>query len=101
MEKTNKITFLKVLAWSASILLPVFAVALGCSLLCAGAVFNIAFAITFLLIPVVSIALLALILFSKKKAFSKVARIVFLLVVFVVSFLFFCVENIWRAFAKG
>lgn len=87
MEKTNKITFLKVLAWSASILLPVLAVSLGCSLLFFGTIFNIAFAVTFLLIPVISIALLALILFSKKKAFSKVVRIIFVLVVFAVSFL--------------
>lgn len=88
MEMTNKITFLKVLAWFASVLLPVLVSAVGCFLLIADTVFNISFATTFVLIPLISIALLTLILISKKNTFSKVMRIIFVLVVFAVSFLF-------------
>ena len=88
MNETKKITTKKLLSWFASILFPVFAIAVGCFLLFADAVFNLSFAVTYVIVPMVSIALLALIIFEVKKALPKVILTVFVLIAFVVSFLF-------------
>ena len=88
MNETKKITTKKLLTWFASILFPMFAIAIGCFLLFADTVFNLAFAVTYVIVPVVSIALLALIIFAVKKALPKVMLTVFVLIAFVISFLF-------------
>ncbi|MBP3392160.1 MAG: hypothetical protein J6L76_05155 [Clostridia bacterium] len=81
-----KITTKRLIACFISMLLPVLAMALRCFLLFADTIFNLAFAITYLIIPVAFIGFFALIIFSSEKKFGKIILIFFVLGAFVVSF---------------
>lgn len=81
-----KITTKRLIACFISMLLPVLAMALGCFLLLADTLFNLAFAITYLIIPMAFIGFFALIIFSSEKKLGKIILIFFVLGAFVVSF---------------
>jgi len=69
-------------------LLPAAAMGLGVLLLFANTVFNLAFAVTYVIIPLTSVLLIGWIAFVGKKALVKALLIVAVLVVFAVSFLY-------------
>ena len=84
----EQITAKRVIIFFITAILPVLSIALGCILLFADTLFNKSFFITFVAIPIVSIALIALVIFSKKSTLAKTLHTIFILLVFIVAFLF-------------
>ena len=83
----ERITTKRIVVFFIAAILPVLNIALGCFLLFSDTLFNMAFFITYVAIPTISIALLALIVFSKKTVVAKTLRTIFVLSAFIVSFL--------------
>ncbi len=81
----KRITTKRVIIFLITIILPILNVALGCLLLFSDTLFNIAFFITFVSIPTISIAFLALIIFSKRGVVAKTILTIFVLLAFIVS----------------
>ncbi len=75
----------KFLAFLIAALIPIAAVALGVFGLSANALPTTSFLITFILLPVLFIGLIALVIFKFKNAFIKVLTVMILLALFVVS----------------
>lgn len=82
----------KELFFIVSIFIPVMAIVFGCILLFSDTLFNRAFAITYVVLPLISIVLLSLIIFAVKKTIPKIILTIVVLVVFGASFL------IWSTF---
>lgn len=72
----------------ACCILPVLAIGLGVLLLFASTVFNVAFAVTYVIIPLTSVLLIVWIAFVAKKTTVKATLIGLVLVAFVLSFLY-------------
>ena len=81
----ERISKKRVIIFFITAILPILSIADGCLLLFADGVFNLSFAVTYVIVPMVSIALLALIIFEVKKALPKVILSVLVLIAFVVS----------------
>ena len=103
MNKTTRFTEKRIIAFIISILLPLAAIALGILLISGDALFNTAFAITYVIIPLIAVALLALIIFALNKVFLKVFLSVLVLIVFAASFLWstFIGYFEWITYAKN
>ena len=103
MNKTIRFTAKRIIAFIISILLPLTAIALGILLTSGDALFNTAFAITYVILPLIAVALLALIIFALNKVFLKVFLSVLVLIVFAASFLWstFIGYFEWITYAKN
>ena len=78
-------------------ILPILNIVFGCFMLSSDTLFNMAFLITYVAIPTISIALLALIIFSKAQVIAKILLAVFVLLAFVVSSLISRVSGTFEA----
>ena len=83
----ERITTKRVIMFFITAILPILSIALGCFLLFADTLFNMAFFITHVAIPTISIAFLAMIIFSKRRVVVKTLLTIFVLFAFIVSFL--------------
>ena len=82
----ERISKKRVIVFFITAILPILSIALGCLLLFADTLFNMAFFITYVAIPTISIAFLALIIFSKRGVIVKTLLTIFVLFAFIVSF---------------
>lgn len=87
MNKTTHFTGKRIFAFIISILPPIGAVALGILLLSGDAIFNKAFVITYIIVPISAVALLAIVIFATNRVALKVLLSVIVLIIFAVSFL--------------
>ena len=83
----ERISKKRVIIFFITAILPILSIALGCLLLFADTLFNMAFFITHVAIPTISIAFLAMIIFSKRGVVVKTLLTIFVLFAFIVSFL--------------
>lgn len=83
----DRITRPRMIAFIAALLLPLAAMALGAILLAADTIINCAFIMIYIALPVCTIMLLGLCIFSNKKIVWKVILSVFLLLLFLVLFM--------------
>ena len=83
----ERISKKRVIIFFITAILPILSIALGCLLLFADTLFNMAFFITHVAIPTISIAFLAMIIFSKRRVVVKTLLTIFVLFAFIVSFL--------------
>lgn len=84
----QRISLKKVVALLFAILLPVLTIALGVLMLICDMIFNTAFAITYVILPLVFIGLIVLVVFKVKRTALKWILTILLLGVYVVAFLF-------------
>lgn len=88
MNIQKHISLRRVIAFVLSALIPLAAIGLGIMLVVAGAVFNVAFVLTFILLPLSALSLLFILLFSGIKVSKKIVFDIIILVLFVILFLF-------------
>jgi len=87
MNKTTRFTAKRIIAFIISILLPVAVITLGALLFSGDAIFNKSIVITYVIVPLAAVALLALVIFALNKVALKVLLSVLVLIIFAVSFL--------------
>ena len=80
------ITTKRVIIFFITAILPILSIALGCFLLVGGTLCNTSFLITYIAIPIISIALLALLMFSNRGVVLKIILTIFILLAFIFSF---------------
>lgn len=80
------ITTKRVIIFFITAILPILSIALGCFLLVGGMLCNTSFLITYIAIPIISIALLALLMFSNRGVVLKIILTIFILLAFIFSF---------------
>lgn len=87
MERSKRITKHRMIAFLAALLIPTLAMALGVILLLRDTLWGISFTVSFLVLPVGLILLLALLMFSNEKRVLKVILTPLLTVAFIIVFL--------------